>query len=79
MEYQGQIKDGLIVLDDPARLPEGARVTVFVEPEPTPEAIAAAEDLFQEMLKLVGPTGMPDLSTNIDHYLYGHPKVTDEE
>ena len=24
-------------------------------------------------------TGIPDLGRNIDHYLYGHPKVEDEK
>ena len=24
-------------------------------------------------------TGIPDLATNVDHYLYGHPKVGDDK
>ena len=30
MTYRGQIKNGQIMLDEPARLPEGARVNVEV-------------------------------------------------
>ncbi len=30
-----------------------------------------------KMLDLAVDTGIPDLATNIDHYLYGHPKVDD--
>ena len=31
------------------------------------------------MGELAVDTGIPDLSVNIDHYLYGHPKVKDVE
>jgi hypothetical protein len=34
------------------------------------------EDLLLKMSMFAVNTGIPDLSTNIDHYLYGHPKVT---
>ena len=37
-----------------------------------------AENPLLKMLELAGPTGIPDLATNHDHYLYGHPKVDDE-
>jgi hypothetical protein len=30
------------------------------------------------MSDLAIDTGIPDLAVNIDHYLYGYPKVTDE-
>ena len=32
MTYRGHIENGRIVLDEPAELPEGSRVTVHVEP-----------------------------------------------
>jgi hypothetical protein len=46
-----------------------------VEAEATPED---ADNPLLRMLDLAGPTGIPDLATNHDHYLYGHPKVDDE-
>jgi hypothetical protein len=33
MSYRGHIKNGQIVLDEPAQLPEGAAVTVEVAPK----------------------------------------------
>jgi hypothetical protein len=27
------------------------------------------------MMDLAVETGVPDLATNVDHYLYGHPKA----
>lgn len=76
MVYHGHIKDGRIVLDEPADLPEGAAVSVEVvrvqakgseEGEPT--------TLSQRLMKLSGILqGMPeDGSRNHDHYIYGKP------
>jgi hypothetical protein len=35
------------------------------------------DDPLWKMAELAVDMGIPDLSVNIDHYLYGHPKVTD--
>lgn len=76
MTYHGRVKDGSIVLDRGARLPDGARVVVEVE-LPPPTGLDNQVDLLT-MTDLAVDTGIPDLATNIDHYLYGHPKVGDE-
>jgi hypothetical protein len=76
MTYQGKVKGGAIVLERDTKLPEGALVQVELlpgegfPPEPT-------DDPLFEMTSLAVDTGIPDLATNIDHYLYGHPKTGD--
>jgi hypothetical protein len=76
MVYRGRIDNGVVVLEGNASLPEGAIVDVVpVEPEPS---LPAGDDLYR-LDSLAAPTGIPDLALNIDHYLYGHPKVHDAQ
>ncbi|MBI1903470.1 MAG: hypothetical protein HYS13_20395 [Planctomycetia bacterium] len=77
MIYRGQIKNGHIVLDDAAVLPEGAQVQVeVVASQSAPEVAGEAPTLFERLKPVVGAAkGLPpDASENVDHYLYGHPK-----
>lgn len=71
MTYRGHVENGVIVLDEAAELPEGAKVTVDV----TRECDESVRPL-SSLLKLSGKAvGLPsDASVNVDHYLYGHPK-----
>lgn len=72
MTYIGHIRNGVVVLDDPADLPEGT--VVRVEPAAAPaEAVKSGRE---RLLGLAGVlTDLPsDLARNHDHYLYGHPK-----
>ena len=71
MTYRGQVLSGVIVLDGGVQLPEG--LVVVVQPAETPQA---EESFADQMEELAVNTGIPDLSRNIDHYLYGHPKVS---
>ena len=82
MSYRGTVKNGVVVLEAGASLPEGTSVRVEAEaahaeqttaPAPSPE-----EDPLFDMSKYAVDTGFPDLGVNLDHYLYGHPKVTDD-
>jgi hypothetical protein len=75
MCYHGTIKNGMVVLEPAAKLPEGALVRVEIEPQPA----VRDEDLdpIWRIGELAKDTGIPDLAVNADHYLYGHPKVTD--
>ena len=69
MTYRGHIRNGQIVLDEPAKLPEGAEVDVaLVE--------AARPTIWEKLSKLAGTVdGLPpDMAKNHDHYLYGTPK-----
>ncbi len=53
-----------------------------LRPGPKAEASEPPFDkssLLYRMLDLAGPAGIPDLSMNIDHYLYGHPKADDQQ
>ncbi len=76
MVYRGRIENGMAVLEGDARLPDGTLVEIVpVEPAaPRTEA-----DPLYRLLEFAAPTGIPDLAENLDHYLYGHPKVSDAE
>lgn len=71
MTYRGRVVNGVIVLDDPAALPEGAEVQV--QPINGEEQIPT---LYDRMKGIIGiAEGLPpDSSTHHDHYLYGAPK-----
>ena len=77
MTYRGHVKNGVVVLDQPAELPEGMPVEV------TPldrSSVAAPEQeamptLYERLKDVIGTVeGPPDLADNHDHYLYGVPK-----
>ena len=70
MTYKGHVKNGVVVLDDPVKLPDGAEVRVEVlesKAEPT---------LADELRGVIGAVkGLPsDLARNHDHYLHGRPE-----
>jgi predicted DNA-binding antitoxin AbrB/MazE fold protein len=69
MSFVGEVKNGVIILEEGVSLPEGARVRVEV---------LEADDtsLVQGLLALAGKAeGLPpDLAKNHDHYLHGQPK-----
>jgi hypothetical protein len=71
MVYRGKVKDGVIILDERVKLPEGADVSVEIEP--TPEQI---QSLRAGLKKLSGiASGLPsDMAEQHDHYLHGTPK-----
>lgn len=76
MTYRGKVKDGNIELEPGVELPEGAVVRIELEPKETLQGPVEPDPLW-EMTKLATETKIRDLATNIDHYLYGHPKVSD--
>jgi hypothetical protein len=71
MTYRGRVKNGVIVLEPPAELPEGS--VVEVSADTTDEEIPT---LYERMKDVIGiADGLPeDSSANHDHYLYGAPK-----
>lgn len=76
MVYRGRIENGVAVLEGDVRLPDGTPVEI--SPLETTQA-CTEDDPFYRVYELAVPTGIPDLAENIDHYLYGHPKVSDEQ
>jgi hypothetical protein len=71
MSLEGHVENGQIVLDTPAELPEGAKVRV--------EIVTTDSDgptLLDRLRPIVGMAQdlPPDMSVNLDHYLYGTPK-----
>jgi len=71
MTYRGRVKNGVIVLDEPLTLPEGAQVEV------TPSDAQGDGPTWAEVFKdVIGKAaGLPaDSSINHDHYLHGAPK-----
>jgi hypothetical protein len=78
MTYRGHVKNGVVVVDSPAPLPEGMPVVISpdetlldIEGEPIHPAFLIGDRAID--------MGVDDLGKNIDHYLYGHPKVEDEQ
>jgi len=65
--YKGHMANGVIVLDEPAKIADGAPVEV------TP---LKARSLAERLRRVIGKAkGLPsDLARNHDHYLHGRPK-----
>ena len=77
MTYRGHVRNGIIVFDTPVTLPEGAEVRIDLLKAAAPDADTENRTtLFDSLQPLIGKAeGLPaDGSTNVDHYLYGHPK-----
>ena len=78
MSVRGQIKNGVVVLDDGTVLPEGAIVQVQLEPPAIAEkpADTLGPTLYETLKPFIGCLNdmPPDMSVNLDHYLYGAPK-----
>ena len=76
MVYQGTVHNGVVVFEIGVQLPEGPRCDVeLVKEKPAEERLSPEEDALFRMGELAIDTGISDLGVNIDHYLYGHPKV----
>jgi hypothetical protein len=79
MTYRGHVKNGVVVLDEPVRLAEGATVDVVpVEPKgQEPSSFSEVRPKIWEKLSALAGSieGLPtDAARNHDHYLYGTPK-----
>ena len=70
MTCRGRVKFGMIVLDQPVNLPEGAVVEVHPLAD---EDIPTIYDRFKDIIGIAD--SLPaDSSVNHNHYLYGTPK-----
>lgn len=71
MTYRGRVKNGVIVLDEPSALPEGA--VVEVSSEDSESAGPTWAEVFKDITGKA--EGLPvDLARNHDHYIHGAPK-----
>lgn len=69
--YRGKVQNGMIVLEGGIHLPEGTAVDVArVEP---------ARDPFDTLGDEAADTGVTDMATEHDHYIYGTPKRSQSE
>ncbi len=83
MTVRGKIKNGRVVLDNPKALAEGTEVEVrpvkkrksAAKPR-KPKTKARPRSLAERLAPFIGVVkDLPrDMSVNLDHYLYGHPK-----
>ncbi|MDQ1257010.1 MAG: hypothetical protein QG656_1611 [Candidatus Hydrogenedentes bacterium] len=79
MTYQGHVENGTVVLDDGVNLPDGVKVTVclfdFLQDDvPDDESGPSLYERLEPAIETA--KGLPpDASRNVDHYLYGAPKV----
>lgn len=69
----GVIRNGVVVLENGVAFVEGQQVLV----EAMTEKKAGKHVALPDFSDLAVDAGVADLSTNLDHYLYGHPKVCD--
>ena len=76
MTYRGHVTNGVVVLDPPAALAEGAEVEVHLLEQPGSTDARDAQTLYEQLEPLIGKLkGLPpDAAINHDHYLYGVPK-----
>ena len=75
MSYRGHVENGVVVLDEPIALPEGAPVQVdLVGGKNRMEE--SGTTLYERLKSVIGTArGLPpDAAMNVDHYLYGQPK-----
>ena len=70
MVYRGHVANGVVVFDEPAELPEGAKVRVELDEEEEGPTLA------ERMAPFIGCLdGLPsDFAENHDHYAHGKPK-----
>lgn len=68
MVYRGQVKNGVVIIEDSASLPEGT----FVMVKPIEQE---AKHLWDGLMKFAGCIeGPTDLADNHDHYIHGAPR-----
>ncbi len=77
MVYRGTVRNGVVEIEGDNGLPDGTRVRI--EPDVEPQMEEPASDSLFDIGRRAVPIGQSDLATNLDHYLYGHPKVSDEQ
>jgi hypothetical protein len=73
MIYRGTVKGNVVILEAGSELPDGMSVHVQTDEHGGSSSPTRQWDPFS-MAEQAVETGIADLATNADHYLYGHPK-----
>ena len=75
---RGRVQKGMVVLDDPKCLEEGAEVSVRLikSKNGTTRSKKKSVTVSKGLLRLAGKAKdlPPDASQNVEHFLYGHTK-----
>jgi hypothetical protein len=77
MTYRGHVENGVVVLDAPFNLPEGACVEVILTPATEGEEdVSQHPTLYESLREFIGKADdlPPDFAENHDHYIHGTPK-----
>ena len=77
MTYRGHVKNGVVVLEDKARLAEGTPVRVQpLKRTASKKKAARARTLGERLMRFAGSAkGLPrDMARNHDHYIHGTPR-----
>ena len=84
MTVRGKVKNGKVLLDDPKLIPDGTEVEVRPAKKKKPagrrskpsKGKVRLRSLAERYAPFIGKAkGLPpDMSVNLDHYLYGLPK-----
>ena len=75
MTYHGTVRNGIVVPQAEAALPEGATVRIEIEP-----AVGDEESLPDFLRRFAGKAeGLPpDMAAEHDHYIHGTPKRSEQ-
>jgi hypothetical protein len=74
MSYHGHVKNGMVKIDEPVALPEGAGVRVeLLDNAASQSSDQEGLSLYDRLKPVIGTAqGLPpDASLNVDSYLYG--------
>ncbi len=78
MTYQGHIENGLIILDEPANLPDGVKVRVelITDGDASRKPKVGPGTHFEHYTSIIGAIDdLPkDFAAQHDHYIHGTPK-----
>jgi len=81
IQYRGTVRNGVVVLEEGVKLPEGTSVHVECWPAATTKAgeLESARDLLLRFAGSLEGDYPEDFAENHDHYIHGTPKRRKEQ
>jgi hypothetical protein len=73
MKFEGVVRDGVIVPDEPVTLKDGTRV-LFEDVDEVAEPMQTFAEAFGDLRGCLSPDTPNDLASQHDHYRLGTPK-----